>query len=49
MDGFWDLRGSNWHWVNGRWVVPPRHRSRWVSSYWENHGGRYRFHRGYWR
>ena len=48
-DGFWDLRGGRWYWMNGRWMRPPRHHSTWVPGYWSNHGGRYRFRRGYWR
>ncbi len=23
VDGFWNLNGSRWSWVNGRWAVPP--------------------------
>ena len=48
-DGFWDLRGSRWVWVNGRWVTPPRGRRAWVTDRWERHGNGWRFHRGYWR
>ena len=48
-EGFWDLRGGRWHWVQGRWVVPPRRHTVWVSGYWAPHGGRYRWHAGHWR
>lgn len=48
-DGFWDLRGTRWNWVGGRWQRPPRGRRYWVSSRWERHGRDYRFHAGYWR
>lgn len=47
-DGFWDLRGRNWVWVEGRWVRPPRARAAWVRPEWRQEGGRWRFHRGYW-
>jgi hypothetical protein len=49
VDGFWDLHGSRWAWVNGRWAVPPRHRSVWVVDRWERHGDHWRFERGRWR
>src|SRR5690349_10859970 len=35
-DGFWDLRGGRWYWVNGRWMRPPRYRSTWVPPHWSN-------------
>ena len=48
-DGFWDLRGGRWAWVNGRWMRPPRPRAVWVAPYWAPRGGRYYFHSGHWR
>jgi len=48
-DGYYDLRGGHWNWVDGRWARPPHGHSRWVRSEWRREGGRYRFHRGYWR
>lgn len=48
-DGFWDLRGSRWVWVSGRWVVPPRPRAAWVAGYWAPRGGHYYWHPGRWR
>src|SRR5215831_1143045 len=48
-EGFYDLRGSNWVWVPGRWMRPPRGRTVWVPHEWRNESGRYRLHRGYWR
>jgi hypothetical protein len=48
-DGYWDLRGSSWHWVDGRWMMPPRPRARWVPGYWTPHHGSYRWHSGRWR
>jgi hypothetical protein len=48
-DGYWDLRGGRWFWVNGFWNRPPHQRAVWVPSYWERHGRDYRFHRGRWR
>ena len=48
-DGFWDLRGGHWNWVEGRWMRPPRGNSVWVRSEWRHENGRWRYHRGYWR
>ncbi len=48
-DGYYDLRGSNWVWVGGRWARRPYPNAVWVKPYWEPHGRAYRFHRGYWR
>lgn len=48
-DGFWDLRGSRWVWVSGRWLRPPRPRAMWVPGHWKQYGNGYRFNRGYWR
>jgi hypothetical protein len=47
--GWWDWRGNNWSWVEGRWVRPPRPRAVWVAPEWRRDGRGYRFHRGYWR
>jgi hypothetical protein len=50
MDGFWDLRGTRWVWVSGRWGRPPRPHAVWMRSRWEPYGrGGWRFHAGYWR
>jgi hypothetical protein len=49
MDGFWDLRGSRWTWVDGRWGRPPRGRNAWVADRWERHGEHWRYYRGHWR
>lgn len=48
-DGYYNRVGSQWVWVGGRWMVPPRGHSVWVRPEWRQEGGRYRFHRGYWR
>jgi len=48
-DGWWDLRGHNWVWVQGRWVRPPRHGAVWVRPEWRREGDRWRLRRGYWR
>lgn len=47
--GYWDWRGHNWAWVEGRWLRPPRAHAVWVAPEWRREGSRYRFHRGYWR
>ena len=49
VDGFWDLHGTRWVWVSGRWTRPPRPGAVWARSYWEPHGRDWRFHAGYWR
>lgn len=49
IDGFWDLRGSRWAYVNGRWASPPHRGARWDRDRWERHGGQWRYHRGHWR
>jgi len=48
-DGYWDWRGNNWYWVDGRWMRPPHHRSVWVAPQWRRDGHGYRLRRGYWR
>ena len=48
-DGYWDWRGSNWYWVEGRWMRPPHGHAVWVAPQWRHDGHGYRFHRGYWR
>jgi hypothetical protein len=49
VDGFWNLNGGRWAWVNGRWAVPPRGHAAWVADRWEHHGNGWRYHRGHWR
>jgi hypothetical protein len=49
VDGFWDLHGTRWVWVSGRWTRPPRPGAVWVRSYWEPYGRNWRFHAGSWR
>jgi hypothetical protein len=48
-NGYWDWRGNNWAWVDGRWLRPPHRRSVWVNPEWRHDGRGYRFRRGYWR
>ncbi|MGB6944296.1 MAG: hypothetical protein WBE37_17980 [Bryobacteraceae bacterium] len=49
VDGFWNLNGSRWNWVNGRWAVPPHGHAHWDRDRWERHGNSWRYHRGHWR
>ncbi|MGP0074715.1 MAG: hypothetical protein ACLPWF_22615 [Bryobacteraceae bacterium] len=49
VDGFWNLNGSRWAWVNGRWAVPPHPRAHWDADRWERHGNGWRYHHGHWR
>lgn len=48
-EGYWNYTGHDWSWVGGRWQRPPRPHATWVTPEWRHEGGRYRFHRGYWR
>jgi hypothetical protein len=48
-DGYWDLRGNNWAWRDGRWMRPPRGRSTWVPPRWTQRGNRWQMQRGRWR
>jgi hypothetical protein len=48
-NGYWDWRGNNWAWSDGRWMRPPRGRSVWVTPEWRHDGRGYRMRRGYWR
>jgi len=48
-NGYWDWRGRNWAWVDGRWMRPPRGRAHWVAPEWRREGRGYRLRRGYWR
>lgn len=49
IDGFWDLHGGRWAWVNGRWGRPPRAGAVWVADRWERRGGGWHYNRGHWR
>ena len=49
IDGFWNLNGGRWNWMNGRWAVPPRPHAVWVADRWERHGHNWRYRRGHWR
>jgi hypothetical protein len=49
VDGFWNLNGNRWAWVNGRWAVPPHPHAAWVADRWERHGNGWRYRRGHWR
>ena len=46
--GYWGWRGRQYHWYPGRWIVR-REGYTWWGPRWEHHGGRYSYHRGYWR
>jgi len=48
-EGFYDLRGSSWVWVGGRWAHPPRPRAVWVSPHWVRSGHGWSRRGGYWR
>ena len=48
-EGYWNLAGSRWLWMPGRWMRPPHRNAVWVAPEWRQEGRGYRFHRGYWR
>jgi hypothetical protein len=48
-EGFWDRRGGQWVWIDGRWQRPPRSHAIWVAPAWRQEHSGWRLHRGYWR
>jgi hypothetical protein len=48
-DGYWNLSGNRWNWINGRWQRPPRRGATWVTPRWERRGNSWRFRDGRWR
>ena len=46
--GYWAWGGSEYYWVPGTWVAPPRVGVYWTPAYWGWVGGAYMFHAGYW-
>ena len=49
IEGAWEMRGSHWHWVGGRWVRPPRSRAVWVPGALVRQGRHHHWRSGYWR
>jgi hypothetical protein len=47
-DWRWDDSTSDYYWVPGTWVLPPRSGLLWTPGYWDSDGGSYQFHNGYW-
>jgi WXXGXW repeat (2 copies) len=45
--GYWAY-GSDYYWVPGVWVAPPRVGLLWTPPYWGFAGGLYGWHAGYW-
>jgi len=35
-NGYWDWRGNNWAWAEGRWTRPPPPRAVWVAPEWRH-------------
>jgi hypothetical protein len=46
--GYWHWTGSDYYWVPGTWVQPPRVGVLWTPGYWGFVGGYYGWHVGYW-
>lgn len=46
--GYWRWGGSDYFWVPGTWVSPPRVGVLWTPGYWGFVGAVYVFHAGYW-
>jgi len=47
--GYWDRRGGQWAWVEGRWVMPPHPHAVWVAPVWRHEHGNWRYYAGHWR
>ena len=46
--GYWHWTGSDYYWIPGTWVQPPRVGVLWTPGYWGFVGGFYGWHAGYW-
>jgi hypothetical protein len=46
--GYWAYGESDYYWVPGVWVAPPRVGLLWTPGYWGFAGGIYGWHAGYW-
>ena len=46
--GYWHWTGSDYYWIPGTWVQPPRVGVLWTPGYWGFVGGYYGWHTGYW-
>ena len=49
VPGFYAYRGSNYRWVPGTWVLPPRGRTVYVPGHWAPRHGGYFWTEGRWR
>ena len=49
VPGYYGWNRGRYHWVNGYWAMPPRHRAAWVPGYWTPQRGGYVWVPGYWR
>lgn len=47
--GHWAWRGNAHLWTPGRWAHPPEPNVVWEPARWENVGGAWTFHEGFWR
>ena len=46
--GYWHWASSDYYWIPGTWILPPRVGVLWTPGYWGFVGGGYRWHIGYW-
>jgi hypothetical protein len=46
--GYWGYADSDYYWIPGVWVAPPRVGFLWTPGYWGYDGGNYFFNDGYW-
>ena len=46
--GYWRWDGSEYRWVPGSWMMPPRRAAVWVPGHWINRGGGWVWVAGHW-
>src|SRR5580658_1460864 len=49
VPGYNSWAGSNYHWVGGRWEVPPRPHAAWVPGHYVDRYGHSEYIEGHWR
>jgi len=39
VPGYWERKTDDWHWVRGRWALPPESGATWQAGHWRQQGG----------